>query len=243
MQVNQTKSQAQITEETDFCASMFLEWTGSWTNYLLFNQEQPYPFPLKCKSLVGPLAMPTGVVYQDRFWLVGGLVNQSAQGAKTSNVWYREPHIPSTSFVVKPETQTSDQVFEFACSDTYSSWCRYQYRILDMSERPPIEVRHWSDTAYLLDYGAYWSGGWLPRGDYMLQVRAIGPSGNKESSFQEGRNQHTWTHIPEPPWDIIITILVIVLLIVVGVIVFERYKARKAALQRCVSGVAGSEQC
>ena len=69
----------------------------------------------------------------------------------------------------------------------------------------------------------------------MLQVRAIGPSGNKESSFQEGRNQHTWTHIPEPPWDIIITILVAVLLIVVGVIVFERYKARKAALQRFVS--------
>jgi hypothetical protein len=114
------------------------------------------------------------------------------------------------------------------------SLSRYQYRILDMSQRPPVEVRHWSDSNYQVDFGAYWKGGWLPRGDYMLQVRAVGPSGNKESSFQEGRNQHTWTHIPTPPWDIIITLILLVLLTILAVIIYERYKARKAALQRCV---------
>jgi len=232
LKVNQTKSEAQLTEETDFCESMFLEWTGSWTNYILFNQEQPYPFPLKCKSQVGALAITTGVVYQDRLWVIGGLRQSPAGSEKSANVWYREPHIPSTSMVVKPLSETSDQIFEFACSDTFSEWCRYQYRILDMSEQPPTEVRHWCDTNYLLDYGAYWSGGWLPRGDYRLQVRAIGPSGNKESSFQEGRNQHTWTHIPTPPWDIIITVIVIVFLIIAAIIIYYRHKARKAALQR-----------
>ena len=232
LKVNQTKSEAQIIEETDFCESIFLEWTGSWTKYLLFNQEQPFPFPLKCKSEKGKIAYVTGAVYQDRVWSIGGLINQSASGAKTANVWYREPHIPQTSFVVKPETETADQYFEFGCSDTFSSWCRYQYRILDWSQQPPVEIRHWADTDYLLDYGAYWSGGWLPRGFYRLQVRAVGPSGNKESSFQEGRNQHTWTHIPTPPWGIIIAFILLFVLTILGVIVYQRYKARKAALQR-----------
>jgi hypothetical protein len=126
LKVNQTKSQAQITAETDFCESIFLEWTGSWTNYLLFQQKQPYPFPLKCKSKVGTMALPSGVVYQDRLWVTGGLIQKSptGMGSKTSNVWYREPHIPSTGFAVKPESQTGDQIVEFTCSDTYSSWCR-----------------------------------------------------------------------------------------------------------------------
>jgi hypothetical protein len=229
---NQTKSQAQITEETDFCAEIFVEWTGSWTKYLLHNQEEPFPFPLKCKSEFGQMAMVSGAVYQERVWVVGGLIGQSSPAVKTNNVWYREPHIPSTTFITKPRTQTSDQLFEFGCSDTFNSWCRYQYRILDMSEKPPVEVRHWCDSNYQLDYGQYWYGGWLPRGDYRLQVRAVGPSGNKESSFQEGRNQHTWTHIPIPPWALIISMILLVLLTILAVVIYYRYKARKAALQR-----------
>lgn len=48
-----------------------------------------------------------------------------------------------------------------------------------------------------LDFGEYWqrddSGeyGWLPRGVYTLQVRAVDPAGNKDVAFVEGVNQYT----------------------------------------------------
>lgn len=232
LKINQTKSEATISEEIDYCTQMFVEWTGSWTRYILFDQEKPYPFPLKCKTEVESLAMPTGALFQDRLWIIGGLVDNGPSSEKTANVWYREPSIPATSFVTTPRTMTSDDVFEFSCSDSFSSWCRYQYRILNMDASPPVEVRHWCDSPYQMSYGAYWKGGWLPKGYYMLQVRAIGPSGNKESFFQEGRNQWTWHYIPEPPWDLIISLICLFVLIVAAIIFYERYKARKAALQR-----------
>ena len=48
-----------------------------------------------------------------------------------------------------------------------------------------------------LDFGEYWqrddSGeyGWLPRGVYTLQVRAVDPAGNKDIAFVDGVNQYT----------------------------------------------------
>lgn len=77
-----------------------------------------------------------------------------------------------------------------------------------------------------------WPNNGRGRGRYIFYVRAIDPAGNRDNSFEEGRNMYTWLYQPAPPgWTIF---LIVMAFLITGLTTFLLYRRwlRKMALER-----------
>ena len=185
-----------------------------------------HPVNITCKVVPTPRESFAGVIIQQRLFILGGLLDKDVY---ENDVWYRDAKMPAAVMTVKPTTETSEQLFQFASDE---EGCIFEYRLwlLDEDDLYFEEiVRNWTlmlDLTYIQD--------WMPPGGgkYRFELRAIDPAGNVDQVFEEGRNVHTWIYEPPLPVGLIVGSVLGFFALVGAVYLEVRRRKKKAAMER-----------
>jgi hypothetical protein len=88
----------------------------------------------------------------------------------------------------KPTTYTTESIFDFKADEP---GCKFEYRIWDPVDYK--EIKPWTPVVKRAEVRyLQWRNNGPGNGLYILYVRAIDPAGNYDTTYQEGRNLHTW---------------------------------------------------
>jgi len=181
---------------------------------------------ITCKVLPSSRESFAGVLIQQRLFILGGRLGKDHY---ENDVWYRDAKMPETTLTVKPTTETSEQLFQYASDE---EGCIFEYRLWLLDEDDLFFqeiVRNWTvslSLTYIQD--------WMPPGGgkYKFEVRAIDPAGNVDLQFTEGRNSHTWIYEPPLPVGLIVGSVLGFFTLVGGVYLEIRRRKKKAAMER-----------
>jgi len=136
--------------------------------------------------------------------------------------------MPTVNIRQKPTTNTPDSVFKFAADE---AGCKFEYRIWNPYAFK--EIRRWTSVVKKADVEWLdWRKGGPGNGRYMLYVRAVDPAGNRDETFQFGRNVYVWNYVSPTPWDIILgSLAAFLFLCFLGYLEYRR-RVKKAAMER-----------
>lgn len=185
-------------------------------------------------------------------YLFGGLRSDTEL---LQDSWYRDDRMPSVNFRKKPKQSSPNSIFRFEADE---AGCIFEYRVWDLYYF--YELRKWTKVGkdtdvckshtpkhvynylYIIHIVANmcvimlvwlnWREGGPGNGVYVLYVRAIDPAGNRDDTFQLGRNVYVWTYVSPTPWDIIFgTIAGFLFLCFLAYLEYRR-RVKKAAMER-----------
>ena len=197
---------------------------------------------LECRQIPSARSMASGIFLRDKIMIFGGkgaLIGNSKYSPSTfylyQDVWTRDDKIPQARISVKPRSHTSNSIFHF--ESDYPGAYLFEYKIIDRSER--LHVTPWLLTTS--EQGADVS--WLDdkkqgpgKGTYILYLRAISPSGNKDIGFSTkdtpSPNVYQWHYKPPPNVPLILTISFAFLLFLCCAYYNYHQKQKRKALER-----------
>ena len=119
-------------------------------------------------------------------------------------------------------------IYRFAADE---AGCKFEYRIWNPYAFK--EIRRWASVVKKADVEWLdWRKGGPGNGRYMLYVRAVDPAGNRDETFQFGRNVYAWNYVSPTPWDIILgSLAAFLFLCFLGYLEYRR-RVKKAAMER-----------
>lgn len=180
---------------------------------------------LQCRYTPGPRMMHFGAYFEERFYIFGGF---TAENKLAADSWYRDDRMPTVQFKKKPPSRSSVPHFRFASDE---GGVAYEYRVYnpatfqELREWTPVVSKHSVDW---LD----WRMGGPGNGYYTLYVRGIDPAGNRDETYENGRNVYTWFYESPTPWDIILGSLFGFLFLCLLCYLEYRRRMKRAAMER-----------
>ena len=180
---------------------------------------------LTCKQTPGPRAYHGSAFFEGRFYIFGGKTNEKVFKADT---WYRDEVLPTTSFALVPGDRSSDNLFQFACSEP---GCQFEYRIWNPYKY--TELRSWTRVTKQtkVDW-MNWRKGGPGNGLYRMYVRAVDPSGNKDLLYVYGSNVYEWHYVSPAPLDIIFGVIGAFFGFLLLAYLEKKRRERKRAMER-----------
>jgi len=178
-----------------------------------------------CKELFTPRESHAAAEMDGKVYVMAGYERRSLSAA---DAWYRDPVLPGTVITKAPRSTSSETVFEFAASEKA---CVFEWRIFEVAglEKATVpgtgkEVRNWTLQLPPVDIVDFIYGGY-----FRVEVRAVDPAGNKDTSRLPGTNIYAWQYVPPIPWGwIILGIVLALLLLILGFLYYRRYRRKKA---------------
>ncbi|EQC39740.1 hypothetical protein SDRG_03167 [Saprolegnia diclina VS20] len=181
------------------------------------------PFPnvqaSVCRWTPTPRSSHASTVHNGTVYVFGGKVdNQLFE----NDAWYRDPTLPTSYFTLTPESSTSQTIFQFTSAKPGTI---FQYHVIDLVEM--LVVRNWTDCLGEINFVS-----WLDGGYHRIRLRAIDAAGNVESTFDAGRNLYDWTYVPALPWNLIIGMIALCVVLLAGLFLEWRRRRKQAAMER-----------
>ena len=184
---------------------------------------------INCRQTPGRRHMAAGITLNNKMMVLGGQGRLSDELFR--DVWYRDDSFPETKIVTSPETYTHDTIFSFASNEPGAFL--FEYKIIDVVERR--ELTPWLVTTEVVGVDVSWldnKKGGPGKGIYVLYVRAIDPSGNKEFRYSIQSNMHVWMYLPPLPWGTIFGFTILLIFIIMSLYFEYRRRAKRKALER-----------
>ena len=190
------------------------------------------PFPdleeMHCKQVPAKRHSSAGVFIDGKTFLMGG---RGVNSTLFQDTWSRDDTFPLSSMLMKPLSHSTQSKFRFDSNEDGAT--QFEYKLFDKVERLPVTpwlrttVNQVIDVSWLDTKKDGPGNGW-----YTLYLRAIDPSGNRDSAYMINQNVHTWYYIQPLPWGkISLGIVTIVCALTLSYFQYRRIQ-RKAALER-----------
>ena len=196
---------------------------------------------LICKQNPGPRAYHTGVFFDGKVYVLGGLENKSS--LKTAqDMWYRDDNLPRAELgdrvPAKADLSTITTMFDVPEYQFHAKAAdeavMFEYLVYDADENQV--VRTWDRSlgkAQVNWLDKYYENG-PGSGFYIFYVRAVDAAGNVDVVFDglRFRNMYKWKYNTRLPWDYIgYSVLSFLTCVLVAYKEYQRRK-RKAAMER-----------
>merc|ERR1711988_352866 len=196
---------------------------------------------LHCKWNPGPRYNHAGVMFDNKFFVMGG---RNGPDSYARDMWYRDDKLPSTRFRKKPDTGTSDTIFKVVSDEPGT---QNEYRLYNKYDN--VEVRRWNRFSLKIDlrFLAGPEPGWYQpsvdsAGEYIFYTRSVDPAGNVDPTFHAGgrgpqgkippRNMYTWSYQPPDPVEFILAVVFTILGIIILLYVEYKRRKRKKAMEK-----------
>jgi len=185
---------------------------------------------MNCRQVPEERYFATGAFLNGNIMILGGKGGED-QTVVYRDVWSRDDSFPHAVIETKPLSRTPESSFLFVSNE--ASAHLFEYKVVDVTERSDVTpwilttAERGADVSWLDD-----KKGGPGRGWYIMYVRAIDPSGNKDFQYSSETNVYLWYYVPPLPWGLI-TGYISSFVFLSLVLFFEyRRRKRKAALER-----------
>ncbi|KAL9186585.1 hypothetical protein ACHAXT_005823 [Thalassiosira profunda] len=145
------------------------------------------------------------------------------------DVWSRDDIYPQAFITAKPLSRSPQSQFYFDSNEAGAHV--FEYRLV----RDGDDVIPWTITTKNIGADVAWlddKQGGPGRGWYVLYVRAVDPSGNRDRFFSTQTNVYRWYYVPPIPWGAVAGCIITTLILMVAGYYEYRRRKRKATLQR-----------
>ena len=205
------------------------------------KDPEPLVRELICKQNPGPRAYHTGVFFDGKVYVLGGLENKTS--LKTAqDMWYRDDNLPRAELgdrvPAKADLSTITTMFDVPQYQFHAKAAdeavMFEYLVYDADENQV--VRTWDRSlgkAQVNWLDKYYENG-PGSGFYIFYVRAVDAAGNVDVVFDglRFRNMYKWKYNTRLPWDYIgYSVLSFLTCVLVAYKEYQRRK-RKAAMER-----------
>ncbi|OQR84969.1 hypothetical protein ACHHYP_12515 [Achlya hypogyna] len=185
------------------------------------DTKDPFPDAQQsvCRWTPTPRSSHATIVHNNTVYVFGGKVGNQLY---ENDAWYRDPMLPVSYFTVVPDSSSSQTIFAFTSAKPGTI---FQYHVIDLVEM--LVVRNWTDCLHEIDFLS-----WLDGGHHRIRLRAIDAAGNVETTFDAGRNMYDWTYVPKLPWNLIIGMVALFVVMLAGIFLEWRRRRKQAAMER-----------
>jgi len=180
-----------------------------------------------CRQVPGGRYFGAAEFLDSKLVLLGGIGDNATRLYR--DVWTRDEVFPQAFISTKPLSRTPQSQFYFDSNEAGAHV--FEYKLM----RGGIDIIPWTITTKNLGADVAWlddKKGGPGKGWYILYVRAVDPSGNRDNLFSTQTNVYRWYYVPPIPWGAV-SGAIIASLVLIGAGYFEyRRRKRKATLQR-----------
>ena len=187
---------------------------------------------IHCRQTPKERYMSTGTFVDDKVLIFGGMGKTMLSGLYR-DVWQRDDSFPRGIIgYPRPESYTPDSKFIFDSNEEGA--ISFEYKIFDSTER--LDVTPWITTTIHEGTNIDWldsKKGGPGSGWYIMYVRAIDLSGNRDFNFSPNRgNMYVWYYNQPLPWGTIFGSFFSSLTLTLLLCFEYRRRKKKAALER-----------
>ena len=159
--------------------------------------------------------------------LLGGISHNSTRLFR--DVWMRDHVLPQAVITTKPLSGSPQSQFYFDSNEVGAHV--FEYKLI----REGVDIIPWTVTTKNLGVNVDWldnKNGGPGRGWYTLFIRAVDPSGNRDSIFSTQTNVYRWYYVPPIPWGAVTGYVISALVLIAAGYYEYRRRKRKATLER-----------
>ena len=180
-----------------------------------------------CRQVPGARYLGAAEFLDSKLVLLGGIGSNSTRLYR--DVWTRDDVFPQAFITTKPLSQSPQSKFYFDSNEAGAHV--FEYKLL----RNGTDIIPWTITTKHLGADVSWlddKKGGPGKGWYILFLRAVDPSGNRDGYFSMQTNVYRWVYVPPIPWGFVSGFIIASLLLIIGGYYEHRRRKKKATLQR-----------
>ena len=194
---------------------------------------------LVCKANPGPRAYFAGVYFDQKIYVMGGLVNTKPNFTETiADMWYRDDYLPRARIVKKPKTLDFNDAGAIFHKPEFKFKARpdkegtiLEHLLLDADEHDIVRTWDRTRSKARVKWLDYWFKGGPGSGNYIFYVRSLDPAGNIDISYSRS-NLYKWKYNTALPWHIIGGTIGGFIGLCILIWLEKKRRRRKAAMER-----------
>ena len=171
-----------------------------------------------------------GSFLDNKVVILGGIGGNSSTHRLHRDVWARDETFPQAFITTKPLSRSPQSQFYFDSNEAGAHVFEYKLKRDDDSDIIP-----WTTTTKHLGANIAWLDhkiGGPGRGWYTLYVRAVDPSGNRDTFFSTQTNVYRWYYVPPVPWGYVSGCIIAALVLIAASYYEYRRRKKKRIMQR-----------